>query len=295
MPEVTETKLDDWREQLGPMLAGLQDFVVGPDKPLDHSVESLRDLEHTLLAETPVGHPPREGLAVAAGGYLGEALLTIGGGAWTWDPDSDLPVAGLGVGETAEPMRLVLDALVERTGRVWSAEYERIRALAAARRTEDPCWEPRRTDRPALHTETSDAASTDPWLTQWLTVRARAFPEWSAATGRADELDFSPESLLTLEQVVRRRIPNKDALRGPVDDDFVQGAIWYIGEIARRHRDAHWRYHPNRTGTSKNPYAGRPFVQQDRGGNDAIPLLELQAAVLSDEPGVLLDRFEVFD
>ncbi|GAB3971842.1 hypothetical protein V1634_08365 [Plantactinospora veratri] len=136
---------------------------------------------------------------------------------------------------------------------------------------------------------------TNSWLTHWLTIRAERFPEWSAATGRADELDFSPESLLTLEQLVRRRIPTRDALHEPVDDDFVQGAIWYVGEIARRHRDAHWRYHPNRTGTSRNPYVGRPFVQQGGGGNDAIPLLELQAAVLSDETGVLLDRFEVFD
>jgi hypothetical protein len=176
---------------------------------------------------------------------------------------------------------------------VWSAEYERVLALAAARRNEDPCWEPRRTDRPALRT--SDAAPTDPWLTRWLTVREQGFPEWSAATGRADELDFSPASLLALEQVVRRRIPGKDALHELVDDDFVQGAIWYLGEIARRHRDAQWRYTPDPTGTSKNPYAGRPFVEQDDDGNDAIPLLELEAAVLSDETGVLLERFEMFD
>ncbi|MEE6262337.1 hypothetical protein [Plantactinospora sonchi] len=295
MQDVTDAKLNDWRERLEPMLAGLQDFVVGPDKPLDHSVESLRNLEHALLAETPAGRPPREGLAEAVGGYLGEVLLTVGGGAWTWDPDSDLPVTGLGVGETAEPMRLVLDALVQRTGTVWPAEYERVRALATARRYEDPSWEPRRTDRPALGTETSDAASTDPWLVQWLTTRERMFPEWSAATGRPDELDFSPESLLTLEQVVRRQIPTRDALRDPVNDDFVQGAIWYVGEIARRHRRARWRYNPDPTGTSRNPYVGRPFVEQDDDGNDAIPLLELEAVVMSDEPGVLLDRFEVFD
>ncbi|MEU5937283.1 hypothetical protein [Micromonospora sp. NPDC047187] len=295
MQDATEAKLDDWRERLEPMLAGLRDFVVGPDESLDNSVESLRDLEHTLLAETPAGQPPREGLAEAAGGYLGEVLLTIGGGAWTWDPDSEHPVTDLGVGETAEPMRLVLDALVHRTGTVWSATYERIRALAATRRNDDPVWEPRRTDQPALHTETLDAAPTDPWLTHWLTIREQGFPEWSAATGRADDLDFSPESLLALEQIVRRRIPAKDALREPADDDFVQGAIWYVGEIARRHRDAHWRYTPDPTGISKNPYVGRPFVEQDGPGNDAIPLLELEAAVLSDEAGVLLDRFEVFD
>ncbi|MFY1691182.1 hypothetical protein [Plantactinospora sp. WMMB782] len=71
--------------------------------------------------------------------------------------------------------------------------------------------------------------------------------------------------------------------------------IWYVGEIARRHRGAHWRYAPDLTGTSRNPYVGRPFVEQDDSGNDAIPLLELEAAVLSDETGVFLNRFEVFD
>jgi hypothetical protein len=295
MQEATEAKLDDWRERLEPMLEGLQDFVMGPDEPLDHSVESLRNLERILLAETPAGQPPREGLAEAAGGYLGEVLLTVGGGAWTWDPDSDLPVAGLAVGETAEPMSLAIDAIVQRTGTVWSAEYERIQALVATRRNEDPSWEPRRTDRPALGAWTSDAEPTDPWLAHWLTAREQAFPAWSATTGRADDLDFSPESLLALEQVVRRRIPTKAALQESLDDDFVQGAIWYVGEIARRHRDAHWRYHPDPTGTSKNPYAGRPFVEQDDDAGDAIPLLELRAAVLSDETGVLLKRFEVFD
>jgi hypothetical protein len=296
MQDATAAKLDDWREGLSPMLAGLQDFIVGPDEPLDHSVESLRHLEQILLAETSPGQPPRAGLAEAAGGYLGEVLLTIGGGAWAWDPDSDLPVAGLAVGETAEPMPLVLDAVVERTGTVWSGEYERIRALAEARRNEDPSWAPRRTDRPALRVTTSDAPPPDPWLTHWLTLREHGFPAWSAATGRSDDLDFSPESLLALEQVVRRRIPTQAALREPSDDGFVQGAIWYVGEVARRHRDARWRYRPDPTGTSANPYTGKPFVKQDDDGNGAIPILELEAAVLSDETGVLLDRFhEAFD
>ena len=292
MQDATEAKLDDWREQLPPMLAGLQDFIVGPDEPLDHSVESLRHLEDILLTETPPGQPPREGLAETAGGYLGEVLLTIAGGAWAWDTGSDLPVAGLAVGETVEPMPLVLDALVRRTGTVWSAEYQRVQALAEARRTEDPSWEPRRADRSALRPWTSDAGSADPWLAHWLTVREQGFPEWSAATGRADDLDFSPESLPALEQVVRRRIPSKVALHESLDDDFVQGALWYVGEVARRHRHARWRYRPNPTGTSRNPYAGRPYVQRDDDGNDAIPLFELRAAVSSDGTDVLLDRFE---
>lgn len=314
MGDPTNARLDDWRERLGPMLAGLQDFVVGPDSALDLSVESLADLEHTLLGETPAGQPPREGLAEAAGGYLGEVLLTVGGGGWAWDAGTGLPVVGLGVGgsadgggagggagsvsggaagETVEPMRLVVEALARRTGTVWSAEHERIRGLADARRAADPSWEPRRTEPPALRTGAPDG--TDPWLTRWLAAREQAFPAWSADTGRAGDLDFSPESLPALEHVVRRRIPGKEALHASRDSDFVQGAVWYLGEVGRRHRDARWRYSPDPTGASRNPYVGRPFVEKDDDGGDAIPLLELEAVVLSDEDGVLAERFEMLD
>lgn len=293
MSESIDLKLDDWRGRLEPMLDGLQDFILGPDEPMDLSAESLHGLENLLLAETPLGQPPHEGLAESIGGYLGEVLLTIGGGAWTWDLASDLPVAALGVDETVEPMRLVLDAVVQRTGTVWSAEYGRIQALAAAHRNDDPDWEPTRADRPALRTELPSAAPQDPWLVRWLAAREQQFPGWSESTGRADELDFSPKSLLPLEEIVRDRIPSKAALRESADNDFVQGAIWYVGEVARRHGDAHWTYTPDSTGTSKNPHVGRPFVEHDdEGGGSAIPLLELEASVLSDEDGVLLTRFE---
>jgi hypothetical protein len=296
MQESDDAKLIDWRERIGPMLAGLEDFVAGPDTPLDLSAESLRDLEQVLLAESPPGQPPPQGLAETLGGYLGETLLTIGGGGWAWDSDSDLPVTSLDLGEVVHPMRLVVDALVWRTGKVWPTEYERIAALAAARRSEEPAWKPRRTDRPAMGAEAWDAGPGEPWLTGWLASREQKFPDWAVVTGRADELDFSPESLLTLEQVVRLRIPSRAALRESIDDDFVQGAIWYLGEVARRHRKAHWRYWPDPTGTSKNPNVGRPFVDQDDpGGGSAIPLLELESALLSDQNGVLLDRLSMFD
>lgn len=291
MSESVDLKLDDWRERLKPMLDGLQDFVLGPDEPLDLSAESLHGLEHILLAETPLGLPPHEGLAETIGGYLGEVLLTIGGGAWAWDLASDLPVTALGVGEIVEPMRLVLDALVQRTGTVWSAEYARIHALAAAHRNDDPGWEPTRTDRPALRTELRSAAPQDPWLVRWLAAREQQFPGWSESTGRVGELDFSPKSLLPLEEIVRDRVPSTAALRESADSDFVQGAIWYVGEVARRHGDAHWIYIPDHTGTSKNPFVGRPFVEHDDGAS-AVPLSELKSSVLSDEDGVLLTRFE---
>ena len=77
-----------------------------------------------------------------------------------------------------------------------------------------------------------------------------------------------------------------------MNDEFVQGVIWYYGEIARRHRFALWLYWPDPTGASQNPYVGRPFIAQNgRRGADAIPLLELEAAVPSDEDGASLARW----
>jgi hypothetical protein len=190
-------------------------------------------------------------------GTSGEALLTAGGGAWAWDEGSGLPVAVLDAGGPVEPMPLVLDAVTRRTGTVWAIEHERVTAEAARRRADDDGWEPLRADQPALPTRAEDDAP-DAWLTRWLITRRERFIGWSADTGRAQELDFSPASLVPLAQVVRQRIPSAAALDTLIEDDLVQGAIWYLGEVARIHRDARWRYAPDPDGTSENPrWAGR--------------------------------------
>jgi hypothetical protein len=218
MQTAPDDDLARWLDHIGPMLAGLQDLVVDSGTTLDHSAASLRDLEHLLLTET-LDAAPREGLVEALGGYLGEALLTVGGGAWSWDEDSGLPIA-------------VLDAVTRRTGTVWATEHERVMAEAARRSADDDAWVPHRADPPALPTRAEDDQP-DPWLTRWLTTRRERFDAWSADTGRAQELDFSPASLVPLAQVVRLRISSADALNAQIEDDFVQGAMWYLGEVAR--------------------------------------------------------------
>lgn len=294
MQTAPDDHLAHWLDHIGPMLAGLQDLVVGSDMTLDHSAASLHDLERLLLTET-LDAAPREGLVEALGGYLGETLLTVGGGAWAWDEASGLPIAVLDAGGTIEPMPLVLDAVTRRTGTVWATEYERVMAEAARRRADDDGWEPHRADPPALPTGTGDDPP-DPWLTRWLTTRRERFDAWSADTGRAQEFDFSPASLVPLAQVVRLRIPSAEALGTRIENDLVQGAIWYLGEVARIHRDARWRYTPDPSGTSENPSVGRPWVaQEDDGGGSAIPALELRVAVEADTDEVLLERFAEFD
>ena len=162
-------------------------------------------------------------------------------------------------------MPLVLDAVTRRTGAVWTTEHEQVLAEAARRRTSEDGWEPRRADPPALPNRAEDDTP-DPWLSRWLTTRRERFGAWAADTGRAQELDFSSASLVPLSQVIRERIPSEAALDAQIEDDLVQGAIWYLGEVARIHRAARWRYTSDPDGTSENPSVGRPWVAQDDDG-----------------------------
>lgn len=296
MTEPTRAKLEEWLLDRDPMLAGLQDFVVGPDDPLDGSAESLRLVEELLLSEAPPGQVP-EGLAQVAGAYLGEALLDAGGGGWVWDEVSDLPAVRLdpALGWTIEPMRAVLDAVVGRSGTVCADLLERVSAAVAEYQRDAPDWQPARTDRSVLRRVPASSVPADPWLADWLTTRRERFAEWARACGVPDALDFSAASLDTVERLVRDRAGSVADLRQIRHEEFIQGAVWYLGETACRRGGAHWIYHPPPETGSKNPYVGRPFVQRNPPSSaDLIPVLELEAAVAGDGKGVLVERFEEF-
>ena len=272
------------------MLAGLQDFVLGPDDPLDGSAESLRLAEEALLDRVPA-----EGLAYVVGGYLGEALLDAGGGSWAWDEVSDLPVVRLdpALGWTIEPMRVVLDAVARRSGTVCADLLAQVAAAVGEHRRDDPGWQPTRTDRSLLRG--AGPVPADPWLADWSTTRRERFAEWARASDVPDALDFSPESLDTVERLVRDRAGSVADLRRIAHEEFVQGAVWYLGETACRHGGARWIYHPPPETGSRNPYVGRPFVQREPPSDaDLIPILELEAAVVGDAEGVLVERFSEF-
>lgn len=64
----------------------------------------------------------------------------------------------------------------------------------------------------------------------------------------------------------------------------------------------HWHYvplDPDATGgpnSRANPFAGAPYLAQDPPSEGAaVPMLELRAALRTDEAGVLSDRFEELD
>ena len=296
MTEATRAKLDEWHRDRFPMLAGLQDFVVGPDDELDGSGESLRLVEELLLDAAPPGQVP-EGLAQVVGAYLGEALLDAGGGAWAWDEVSDLPVVQLdpGLGWTIEPMRAVLDAVVVRSGTVCADLLAQVTAAVAEYQQDAPDWQPTRTDKSVLRRDPASAMPVDPWLADWLTTRRERFAEWARTCGVPDELDFSVASLDTVERLVRDWAGSVADLRQIQQEEHVQGAVWYVGEIACQHGGAHWVYRPPPETGSKNPWVGRPFVLRDPPSNGGmIPFLELEAAVADDAKGIMIKRFEEF-
>lgn len=83
-----------------------------------------------------------------------------------------------------------------------------------------------------------------PELASWLAERADAFEEWAQATGTPERWDFSAESLAALEDLVRRTFTDEEGFLSARSEPFVQGAVWYVGEILRRHKGAMWAFDP---------------------------------------------------
>ncbi|MFJ9410460.1 hypothetical protein [Streptomyces sp. NPDC101393] len=82
-------------------------------------------------------------------------------------------------------------------------------------------------------------------LADWLRARAAGFEEWSRETGQAESWDFSPESVDVLEEVVRGRYGSEEEIKVERDGLFVQGAVWYLGEVIRRStQETSWGYDP---------------------------------------------------
>lgn len=88
--------------------------------------------------------------------------------------------------------------------------------------------------------------SDDEYLQRWLTERQAQFPAWvrdCGGSGAEAVWDFSPESLDVLEGLVIERgaIPEQ-LLEDEQNAPFVDGALWYFGEVLRRKRPLPWEY-----------------------------------------------------
>ncbi|MER6142033.1 hypothetical protein ABT174_18640 [Streptomyces sparsogenes] len=84
-----------------------------------------------------------------------------------------------------------------------------------------------------------------PELVAWLTERLQAFPHWAHRAGGTDLFDFTPASLGVLDDLIRETFDDADDIDSATRlGDFVQGAVWYVGEMMCRTHGMVWQYTP---------------------------------------------------
>ncbi|MFE0193049.1 hypothetical protein [Streptomyces sp. NPDC058989] len=271
------------------------------DADLDFSVKSLAHVEAALLDHYTEDEPePGGGFIDDAMPYLGEVLLRITGGCWGWDTEPfgeldgqpvTVPDKELGLAPVA-PAMLIGEALSRRTGRELTDTAKRLERAVAVLREQRPDWEPVKDHTPGM--DPDPKRDQHPWLTGWLAEREQHFAVWAEETGRpAGTWDFSPASLDALEALVRERFTTKDAFKTAKEGAFLQGACWYVGEVARRDRGAAWAY---RDPIEGNTRTGKPLMTQPgvRNGNVASPMGELYGVLRNEDKGVLRERLNSY-
>ncbi|ELS51006.1 hypothetical protein STVIR_8008 [Streptomyces viridochromogenes Tue57] len=84
-----------------------------------------------------------------------------------------------------------------------------------------------------------------PDLLAWLAEREGAHAAWAAQTSFAGVLDFSPASLAIPDDLIRETAHSMEEITDRRMTPFVQGAIWYVGEVFCRHKGMVWMYIPD--------------------------------------------------
>ncbi|CAL9288856.1 hypothetical protein SUDANB25_01527 [Streptomyces sp. SudanB25_2051] len=110
-------------------------------------------------------------------------------------------------------------------------------------------------DRMTDPDETYDATR-HPDLLRWLDERRDAHERWAEQTSHADALDFTPASLAVLDALVRESADTMEEITDRRMTPFFQGAIWYVGEVFRRHREMVWKYIPDIVSGELEPFFG---------------------------------------
>ncbi|MFF3260570.1 hypothetical protein ACFYWO_15540 [Streptomyces sp. NPDC002932] len=292
-------QLAAWIDDVPARVMRLNTWYTPEEFEPDMSAESLALLEDAIVfTYRPEGTPDSEDFLQGAMAYLGEALMTVGGGRWAWSTTGRpvvLPDPALGLAPVG-PLELIIAAQERAEPGAFTEAADGLRAAVAVHREREPGWKPAKEPTPGL--DPAAAAAPHPWLAGWLAERLDGFPAWAAGTGvAAEEWDFSPGSLETLGRLTVERFGTKEAYRAAEDTPFVQGALWYAGEVAVRHRHGAWTYREAaaripREEVAKNIYLERPFVNQPtvRDGVGEVPFYALLAAVGDKDPAVLLER-----
>ncbi|RCK69294.1 hypothetical protein DT076_10335 [Desertihabitans brevis] len=280
--------LDLFVDRLPVVLARLRDVELPDHFPFDLTPASVAELDRSTAGQ---GEDGADVVALAA--YLGEVLLRVGGGGWRWD-ERDGPVVELdpGLGLDAVPVvRAVREHL--GAGRPLRGVVEPVEQAVAQRRRDEPDWRPRAEQRPAVGDLRVEDLPQPAWLAGWLAERSAAFAGW--AEQHRGSWDFSTASLDALETLLLEHLGSPEAVSAAARTPLVDGAVWYLGEVLCRTRDARWHYFEPDPANPPNAFVGRPHVTQDRpDGASVVPLGLLRAAVRARRPGELRRRAEAF-
>ncbi|MFE0374193.1 hypothetical protein ACFW1M_01150 [Streptomyces inhibens] len=297
--EPTGEQLAAWVGDVQPLVMRLETWHTPEHFRPDMTVESLDVLEEAIvLTYEPEGTDDSQDFLQGAMAYLGEALMHIGGGRWGWSlsghpvvcPDPHLRL------EPLDPLKLITAAQEVGDFAQFAQAAQRLRTAVDAYQGQHAGWKPVKEPTPGLDPWTP--VEKHPRLAQWLTLRQDGFAAWVEETGQgAGVWDFSPASLDILGRLVLDRYTTQDQISADEESSFIQGAIWYIGEVAVRHKNGNWTYRDAPDGVpreevEKNIYLERPFINQPsiRKGRAGVPFYYLRATVRDDDATDLSQR-----
>ncbi|MGW2633590.1 hypothetical protein ACWC2K_30265 [Streptomyces chattanoogensis] len=95
-----------------------------------------------------------------------------------------------------------------------------------------------------------------PDLVAWLTERQASFERWAHEAGGLDLFDFSNDSLDALEDRIRETFGEPEEITPHRRTPFIQGAVWYIGEVLCRRRGWVWQFVPDVEFGERPPFYG---------------------------------------
>ncbi|MBF6302856.1 hypothetical protein IU459_35835 [Nocardia amamiensis] len=280
-------RLTEWVDAISLNLMALE----FRDLEVDFTEGSLRALETELLDEffrtDDVDDSGERAFLNGAAGYLGEALLRLTGGGWGWGDEEPFirPDKALGLA-LLFPARLVERAVTERSGRIFTDAYAAWADAAARHRAANPGWTPKKQHTSGVDPfEMDDADAVH--IAGWTAERKVVFPAWVATYGPETDWSFGPESLDDLEALLARHVPSAAELYLPPDPAFLDGAVWYFGEVVRRIRGGRWEYRTPVRGVP-NPYAGRPYIVRSGADREpVVPLMVFSGFVTTKQHGAL--------
>ncbi|MGW6916343.1 hypothetical protein ACWGB8_21340 [Kitasatospora sp. NPDC054939] len=132
-------------------------------------------------------------------------------------------------------------------------------------------------------------------LDAWLAAMDTALRDWRAAHLPADfPYDRTPDSLTALAELLLARHDGPEVLDAdPLADDFLQGAIRYIGETALRHGPCRWTYRYTAADAHPWVFDNQPLIRSntpDEFSDHLSPELELRTLLTARAPHHLRDR-----